>query len=107
MNLLLREELAAIIADGMAEAPQHDRDELAATLPAVLQSPRARAVRRIAEIANANNWQLEVTRTLDKYAACYVDDLPEAAIFELRDRMEHYEDCAQYACDPDDAPPAR
>ena len=95
------------LASAIPPAPLQETDDLASTLPAVLQSPRARAVRRIAEIAAARGWQIEVTRTLDKYQASYVDDLPEAAVFELRDRMEHFEDCVQTGCDPDDAPPAR
>jgi predicted nucleic acid-binding Zn ribbon protein len=75
--------------------------------PAVLQTQRARHIRRIAEIANGRGWQIEVTRTLDIHQACYVDDLPDDALTTLKERMEHLEECVQCGCDPDDAPPAR
>lgn len=76
-------------------------------LPIVIQSPRARAIRRIAEIANARGWQLEITRVLDRHKASYIDDLADDAVMALLNRMEYFEDCVQCACDPDDAPPAR
>jgi hypothetical protein len=104
-NFLLRDELAAIIAEEMASIP--NKDEAAATLPVLEQSPKARAIRRIAEIVNFHGWQIEVTRALDRHAASYVDDLPQDAVLALRDRMEHLEECAQYGCDPEDALPAR
>lgn len=105
MNLLLRDELAMIIAEEISAAPP--REEAAATLPVVLQTPRARAIRRISEIVLSRQWHLEVVRTLDNYKVSYVDDLPDDGVFKLRDRMEYFEDCVQCACDPDDAPPAR
>lgn len=76
-------------------------------LPVLDATPRARAIRRIADIANGRGWQLAVTRALDEYGASYVSDLPTEAIFALRDRMEQYEDCAEVCCDPEDAFPAR
>lgn len=94
--------LAIELAAAMPPAPPNDYG-----LPVLDTSPRARAIRRIAEIANGRGWQLEVTRTLDRHAASYMDDLPEDAVIALRDRMEYFEDCVQTACDPDDAPPAR
>lgn len=105
VDTLLRDELAAIISAELAAMPI--KDDAAESLPVVAQSPRARAIRRIAEIANSRSWQIEVTRSLDKHAASYVDDLPDTAVFALRDRMEYFEDCVQCACDPDDSPPAR
>lgn len=92
--------------------------ELAASVPplppaterhfeAVVQSPRARALRRVTEITTARGWQLEVTRTLDRHHVSFVEDLSDEAVLALRDRLEYFEDCLQCACDPDDAPPAR
>jgi len=104
MNDMLREELATIIAEELAVLP--DKDTLI-DLPMLIQSPRARAVRRISEIANSRGWQIEVARVLDRYHASYVDDLTDDAVIALRDRMEYFEECVQCACDPDDAPPAR
>jgi hypothetical protein len=101
--LLLREEIASIIAEEMPNAASDDT----ADLPVVIQSPRARAIRRIAEISNSRGWQIEITRALDRHAASYVDDLPDNVVIALRDRMEYLEECVQCACDPDDAPPAR
>jgi len=103
MNQFLREELEELIAEGIKNG-ELKKDS---PFPAVLQSPKARAIRRIAEIANSRGWQIEVTRALDKHAASYVDDLPESAVLALRDRMEYFEECVQCACDPDDCPPAR
>ncbi len=90
-----------------AMPPPAFEDQAALGLPVLNVSRRARAIRRIAEIANSRGWQLEITRTLDRHEAAYVDDLPEDAVLALRDRMEYFEDCVQTACDPDDAPPAR
>lgn len=70
-------------------------------------SPRARAIRRIVDIADARGWQIAVTRALDAHRARYFSDLSDQAVFELRDRMERYEECAELCCDPDDALPAR
>jgi hypothetical protein len=76
--------------------------------PAALeQTPRARAIRRIEEIAESRGWQREVTRTLDRHEAAYLCDLEDEVVLALRDRMEYFEDCVQTCCDPDDAPPAR
>lgn len=74
---------------------------------AIEQTPRARALRRIQEIATGRGWQIEVTRALDRNEVNHIDDLDDHAVFALRDRMEYFEDCVQCACDPDDAPPAR
>lgn len=76
-------------------------------IPIVVQSPRARALRRAVDIANSRGWQCEITRTLDRHQVSLIDDLSDVAVFALRDRMEYFEDCVQNACDPDDAPPAR
>jgi hypothetical protein len=103
---LLRDEIATILADELDASPAI-LPECLDGLPQLLQSDRARAVRRIAEIANVRGWQIEVVRVLDQHHAAYVDDLPESAVFALRDRMEYFEECVQCACDPDDAPPAR
>lgn len=75
--------------------------------PQIEQTPRARAIRRIAEIAGMRGWQIAITRALDECAAAHVSDLPDSAVFALRDRMEYFEDCAQTCCDPDDCLPAR
>jgi hypothetical protein len=111
MNLLLRDQLAEIFAEELPANPNFELfgfgESQPNILPAVLQSPRARAVRRIAEIANNRGWQIEVTRTLDAGRANYVDDLSDDAVFRLRDRMEYFEDCVQHGCDIEDAPPAR
>lgn len=98
---------ALAIEFAAALPPEELHDDAAASLPAVLQSPRARAIRRISEIVLTRQWHSEVVRTLDTHHVSYVDDLPDEAVFTLRDRMEYYEDCVQCACDPDDAPPAR
>lgn len=109
MNLdLLRDEIATILAEEMDAANDSVvLPECIEGFPQLLQSDRARATRRIAEIASSRGWQIEVMRALDRHQASYVDDLPEAAVFALRDRMEYFEECVQCACDPDDAPPAR
>ena len=103
MNPFLREELQDLIAEGVKNG-EIQRESL---FPAVLQTARARHIRRIAEIAHGRGWQIEVTRALDAHAASYVDDLPDKAVSALRERMEYLEECVQCACDPDDAPPAR
>lgn len=94
--------LAIELSAAMPPAPS----EAFVSLPVLDPSPRARAMRRISEIANARGWHIEVTRTLDKHRAAYVSDLHDAEIFALRDRMERFEDCVQFGCDPADAPPA-
>ena len=63
--------------------------------PTIQQTPRARAIRRIAEIAGIRGWELAITRALDEHAATHVSELPDSAVFALRDRMEYFEDCAQ------------
>jgi|SRR6185369_14230358 len=87
--------------------PQQCRPPPAKPFPEIEQTERARALRRISEIIHSRQWHSEIVRTLDRHKASYVDDLPDDAIFTLRDRMEYYEECVQCACDPDDAPPAR
>ena len=111
MNPFLREQLEEILAEAKPASQNANLfgfgDTQPDLLPTLLQSPRARAMRRIAEISTKRGWQIEVTRALDDNRATYVDDLPDAAIFKLRDRMDYFEDCVQHGCDADDAPPAR
>lgn len=76
-------------------------------LPAIEQSPRAKAIRRISEIVSMRGWLIAVTRELDANNASHISDLSDAAVFKLRDRMEYFEDCAQTCSDPEDALPAR
>lgn len=76
-------------------------------LPKVDGSPRAIALRRIADIAALRGWQLEIVRALDRFGVNFVEALSDEAVFSLRERMEYLEDCVQCGCDPDDAPPAR
>jgi hypothetical protein len=99
-------EIASILPPCQPE-PSESPAPSGAALPAVIQSARARAIRRISEIVLSRQWHSEIVRTLDRHQVSYVDDLPDEAVYELRDRMEYYEDCVQCACDPDDAPPAR
>lgn len=106
MNLLLRDELATILAEEFAANSLYSRTELPGMEP-IQATPRAKALRRISEIASMRGWQMEVTRTLDRNDVGHVDDLPESEVFALRDRMEYFEDCVQTCCDPDDSPPAR
>lgn len=98
--------LAIEMAAAMPPAPPRPTEGDCWMAP-VDQSPRARALRRVQEIVTMRGWQVEVTRTLDRNEVSHVDDLPEEAVFALRDRMEYFEDCVQTCCDPDDAPPAR
>lgn len=84
-----------------------DRDSEGDFLPIVIQTRRARAIRRISEITNMRGWQIAVTRALDANQASYIDDLPDKAVMELQDDLEHYEVCAQMGCDLQDALPAR
>lgn len=98
--------LALELSAAMPPAPTTDsRDDM--QLPVLRQTPRARAIRRIAAIANSRGWQIAITRALDRHGVSCVDDLENAAVFALRDDMERYEDCAQTCCDPDDGFPAR
>lgn len=94
-------EMAASVPPA-APRPAND-----AWMPEIAQTPRARALRRVQEIAQQRGWQVEVIRALDRNEVTHIDDLSDAAVFALRDRMEYYEDCVQTCCDPDDAPPAR
>ena len=94
-------EMAAAIPPAQ---PQSANDSW---MPQIAQTPRARALRRVQEIAQQRGWQLEVLRALDRNEASHIDDLQDHAVFALRDRMEYLEDCVQTCCDPDDAPPAR
>lgn len=71
------------------------------------RSPRAKALRRIAEIAGSRGWQSEIAKTIDLHDASDIAELDDSAIISLRERMEYYEDCVQFCCDPEDAPPAR
>ena len=110
MNFLLRDELATILTEELSSAGATAlvRDsEIAGHLPVLDRSPRARNIRRIAEISQSRGWQLEVVRALDRHDVSYIEDLSDEAIASLRDRMEYLEDCVQTCCDPDDAPPAR
>ncbi|MCQ4165114.1 hypothetical protein [Tahibacter harae] len=95
--------LAIELASAMPPAPAREEQDF----PRLDQSPRARALRRISEIVKTRGWEAAVTRALDQHGATCVADLSDEAVYQLRDRVERYEDCAETCCDPDDALPAR
>lgn len=77
-------------------------------LPVLEQTPRARALRRIALIAGWRPWgQREVQRFLDARAATSPSALDDSTVMELQERMEQLETSAQTCCDPDEDTPAR
>lgn len=103
MNPFVREDIVqALVADIQAIAPSPGDHGL----PVLDQSPRARAIRRIAEIAGSRGWHMAVTHVLDHYRAAYVSDLSDGALWALRDQMEAFEDCVQHGHSTLDAPPA-
>lgn len=89
-----------------AAMPPPAYEQVTSSLPYVETTARARAIRSIEWIALQRGWKSEVIRTLDRAGAPHVDLLDDSEVFALRDRMERYEDCLQYGCDPADAPPA-
>lgn len=105
MNPFIREDIVeAVLAGVRAQTPLPVEND---GLPVVHQSPRARAIRRISDIANSRGWQLAVVRTLDRYGATYVSDLSDEQVLVLLRQLQRYEDCAEVCCDPDDSFPAR
>lgn len=80
-----------------------------ALAPVVLdQSPRARTWRAIQRIAARYPWgDYVITRAFDRFMAGSDADLSNEQMTELLGEMQHYDDRAKYACDDDEAPPAR
>lgn len=72
------------------------------------QTPTARAVREIGRLAARYPWGAEVIRrAMDRQAVATPEELTADAIYELRDELRKLDQCAQFACDLDDLPPAR
>jgi hypothetical protein len=105
LDIVALKALAIEMAAAIPPAPPASAND--SWMPKIAQTGRARALRRIQEIAQSRGWQLEVLRALDRHEVTHIDDLEDEAVFQLRDRMEYFEDCVQTCCDPDDAPPAR
>lgn len=102
MNPMLRDELAAIIAETPLPKP----------LPIDIQfdpidvSWRAKRMRAILRIADANNWRCAVTHFMETKGVSYLSDLTDPQLDDLLDRMNGYVDAAEAGCSLPDSLPA-
>jgi hypothetical protein len=76
-------------------------------LTAIEQTARAKAMRRILDIASRRGWGMEITRACDRCNAHSPAELTDDAVFKLLARMERFEDAAESCCDLGDDFPAR
>lgn len=122
MNQFARETLEEIIAKHAKDLRPRSPSKLPgppafawyaanadALAPIVLdQSPRARMLRKIRDLAFRYPWGPRlVQRAMDSARVECETDLPEPAMIELLAEVERQHDRAMFACDDDDAPPAR
>lgn len=120
MNLVLRDDLAAMIAEeiGACGIKPQKRPEPASALSrswqwydhndsvlslVVEQTPRARALRRIATIVDAKGWTRGVTRALDRHGVSRLEDLSDEALEHLQEQMEAFVLSSQTGCEDPDA----
>jgi len=101
MNPLLREELAAILAE--APLPQMPLDLVFEPIDV---SPRAKKMRAILRIADMHGWRSAITHFLESRNASYLSDLTDPQLDDLADRMEGYVDAAETGSSLADCLPA-
>lgn len=101
MNLLLREELAAIIAETLPPPPLLDVE-----FQTVDVSPKARKIRSILRIADVHGWRSAITLFLETKGQTHICDLTEPQLDDLLERMEGYLDAAEMGCSLADCLPA-
>ncbi len=76
-------------------------------VPPMEQTPRARMTRSINRVAARFAWGPDaVAHFLDTRGACYLSDLSEPQLEDLRDRMDAYEEAAANGWSAFDEPPA-
>lgn len=102
MNPMLRDELAAILA----EAPCPPAMPLDIEFPAVDVSPRARKMRAVMRIANTYGWHSAITHFLESRAVSYLSDLTPPQLDDLLGRMHGYVDAAETGASLPDCLPA-
>lgn len=102
MNLLLRDELAAILEK--AALPEEIPFEM--PFDAIDVSPRARSMRSILRIARSNGWEDAITLFLETKGVSYLSDLNDVQLEDLLDRMRGYVDAAEMGCSLPDCLPA-
>ncbi|MEJ7808516.1 MAG: hypothetical protein WKG03_21665 [Telluria sp.] len=102
MNLLLRDELASIIA--ASPLPPDTSADL--QFPAVDVSPRAIKTRAILYIADMHKWHLAITHFLEIRGKPYLSDLTDPQLEDLLQRMEGYVDAAETGSSLADCLPA-
>lgn len=102
MNPLLRDELAAILAES----------KLPTVMPTDVQfqpidvSPRALKIREIFRIAEAHQWHSAVYHFLAMKGVSYPSDLSDPQLEDLLQRMEGYVESAELGCSLPDCLPA-
>lgn len=102
MNHLLRDEIAAIIAEAVAAPP----------IPADVEfvpidvSDRAQKMRAIIRIANMHGWHSAIVMFLESRGQSHIGDLTDPQLDDLVDRMNGYVDAAEMGCSLSDCLPA-
>lgn len=113
MNPFARDLIAEILMDksdkvappGQPGYPFEWYDHNLGAITEVDQNPRARALRKILNIAGRRGWGSEITCACDRENVSSPSELPDVAVFDLLARLERYEDAALCGCDlPDDLP---
>ncbi len=100
MNLLLRDELAEILA----ESPLPPSTDI--QFPAVDVSPRAIKMRAILYVAEMHKWHLAITHFLEMRGKSYLSDLTDPQLEDLLQRMEGFVDAAETGSSLADCLPA-
>ena len=93
---------------GTGETPQWQafQGDPQPQLPALQQTPRARAIREVNRIALQYGWASEVSKFLDQCHCSTVSRLEDKDLQQLLERMRQLQDCRQYIVGSPDAPPA-
>lgn len=73
----------------------------------LVQSPRARSIRRIIRIVEANQWPQVLEMALDEAEASCLADLSDSEVENLLRHLRELEDCMHVCADSNFSPPLR